>query len=103
MSERLAKFNSLVLAEVSVALRDLALPGALATATAVETAPDLANATVWVSLLPDTTEGWEAVEAHRPAIQEHLAARLESKRTPRIELRQDHGPAHADHVEKLLS
>lgn len=103
MSERLAKFNSVVLAEVSTALGELVIPNALATATAVETAPDLANATVWISLLPDTPEGWDLVEAHRPVIQEHLARRLESKRTPRLELRQDHGPAHAEHVERLLS
>ena len=103
MSERLAKYNSLVLTEVSVALGELALPGALATATAVETAPDLAHATIWISLLPDSAENWERVAAHRPAIQDHLASRLESKRTPRIELRQDRGPAHAEQVERLLT
>jgi ribosome-binding factor A len=103
MSERLDKFNSVVVTEAGTALAELALPGTLATVTAAETSPDLSEATVWISVLPASPEVWQQVEDHRPVIQAHLAKRLQAKRTPRITLREDHGQAHANKIERLLS
>jgi ribosome-binding factor A len=103
MSERLDKFNSVLVTEAGKALAELVIPNALATVTAAETSPDLAEATIWISVLPASSEAWELVAEHRSVIQAHLADRLQSKRTPRITLREDQGPAHAAKMERLLS
>lgn len=102
MSERIQKVNALLASEVGKALGTLGSPGTLATVTAVETAADLRQATVWISTLPDDPEAWPAIEALRPALQEHVAARLTLKHTPKLTLAHDHGQAHAAHIDRLL-
>ena len=102
MTGRMDKVNALVGAELSRALAPVRPAGAMATVTAVETAPDLAEASVWVSLLPDSDAAWEALEEALPELQAGLAERLVIKRTPRIRLRRDRSGEHADKINRLL-
>lgn len=104
MTNRLDKVNALIATELGPVLsKHLGTPGMLATVTTVETAADLSESLVWISTVPDTAESWEAVEAVLPELRTHLATRLRMKRTPRLRLRHDHGPAHAEKIERLLS
>lgn len=103
MSERLKKVNAMLSTEVGTALGiAISRPGTLLTVTAVETAPDLKQATVWVSVLPDSDAAWAEVEAARPSVQAHVAERVELKHTPRLTLARDRGPAHAQRINELL-
>jgi ribosome-binding factor A len=102
MSQRLAKFNSVLQHEVGAALTRELGPDILATVTEASVSPDLAEARIWVGVWPDTDESWEAVSATRAALQAHLAAHLRSKRTPRMQLVRDLGGSHADRINQLL-
>lgn len=102
MSGRMDKVNALVGAELSRALAPVRPAGAMATVTSVKTAPDLAEASAWVSLLPDTDEAWQVLEETLPDLQAALAERLVIKRTPRLRLRRDRSGEHADKIERLL-
>lgn len=102
-SDRLAKVNSLIAAEVGRELHErLNTPGTLATVTSVEVTADLNQAVVWVSLVPAVDEAWSAVEAARPHLQAHLARRLRMRQTPKLTLRRDQGAAHAQRIDDLL-
>jgi ribosome-binding factor A len=102
MVKRLDKVNSLIEAEAARAFGRLSSPGALPTVTAVETGADLANATVWVSVIPDTDEAWELVDEMRKPVQAELAEHLVIKRVPRIALKRDRSAAGAQRVDELL-
>lgn len=102
MSGRMDKVNALVGAELSRALAPVRPAGAMATVTRVETAPDLSEASVWVSLLPDSEAAWEVLQEALPDLQAVLAARLVIKRTPRLRLRRDHSGEHAQKIDRLL-
>lgn len=102
MSERMRKVNSLLSTEIGRALGPGTVTGVLATVTAVETTSDLTEAMVWVSVIPETGEAWEAVQQQQGAVQQAVAARVRLKRTPRLQLRRDMGGAHAERIELLL-
>lgn len=102
MSARLDKVNALVGAELSHALGRVQPTGAMATVTSVQTAPDLSEANVWVSLLPDNDTAWEALRESLPELQAVLAERLVIKRTPRLRLRRDQSGEHAQKITRLL-
>ena len=102
-SERIAKVNSVVVSLVGEALRrNFDEPGVLATISKAETTPDLRETTVWISVLPDSDEGWSKIEELRGELQQALAAGLETKHTPRLRLQQDHGPADTARINELL-
>lgn len=103
MSNRMAKVNALIEAELGRALGSrLPGPGVLATVTAVETTPDLHDADGWISLIPDTDEAWEQVEALRLVLQQDIAGRIKLKYTPRLRLRRDRSAAVVARVDTLL-
>lgn len=102
MSGRMDKVNALVGAELSRALGPIRPAGAMATVTSVRTAPDLSEASAWISLLPDSEAGWEALNESLPELQAVLAGRLVIKRTPRLKLRRDQSGEHAQKIERLL-
>lgn len=102
MSGRMDKVNALVGAELSRALGRTQPAGAMATVTSVQTAPDLAEANAWVSLLPDSDAAWEALTESLPELQAALAERLVIKRTPRLRLRRDQSGEHAQKIARLL-
>ena len=100
---RINQVNSVIVSLAGDALkREFDVPGVLATITKAETTPDIREATVWISLLPDGDDTWGQVAALVPHLQRAVAAGLETRHTPRLTLRQDHGPADAARIESLL-
>ena len=71
-----------VLAEELERLADADERLRLLTITSVETAPDLRNATVYLSTLED--EAAEALEERRTQLQRTVARQMRIKRTPRL-------------------
>lgn len=102
MTGRMDKVNALVGAELSRALAPVKPAGAMATVTAVETSPDLSEASVRVSLLPDSDAAWEALQDALPELQAAIAERLVIKRTPRLTLRRDRSGEQFQRIDRLL-
>lgn len=78
--------------------------------TRVEVAPDLRTAKVHFSRYGERQGGSEEMEEGRRGLdraggflQRKLAERLELKSTPRLKFFADHGLAHSDEIERLLS
>ena len=61
----------------------------LLTVTAVDTSPDLRNATVYLGTLGD--EAAEALEERRAQLQAHVGREVRLKRTPRLTFAADPG------------
>lgn len=75
------------------------------TVTAVETSPDLRNATVFVSVLgepevrADTIDGLQHAHGY---LQRKVAAQLRLKHTPQLQFAEDDTARRADRIERLL-
>lgn len=103
MSERIAKVESLIQQIVAEGLNELLdSRSAYVTVTGVDASPDLRTAVVWIGLLGDRPEDFEAIQAERPALQKRVAAKLTTKFVPKLELRLDSGGQYADHINRLL-
>ena len=72
----------------------------LLTVTAVDTAPDLRRATVFLSSLSDDAAG--ALAEHRAQLQGAIGRQVRLKRTPHLDFSADPGVAHGERVEELL-
>ncbi len=75
------------------------------TVTAVDTAPDLRHAKVWVSVLGDEQAGkltLEGLESSHGYLQRRVAAELRLKHTPQLAFMLDDTAARADRLERLL-
>lgn len=102
MSRRIDQVNALLGAEVGRILSRLKPTASVATVTSVETSSDLAQAKVWVSLLPDSDDGWQALEEALPEVQGALAERVELKRTPKLTFKRDQSGERVSKIESLL-
>ena len=93
MSERMRRVNESVrqvLAETVPELKDPRI--GLITVTAVETAPDLGHATVYVSVLGSSRKqraSLQGLEAAHGVLQSRLARELRLKRTPQLTFEYD--------------
>jgi ribosome-binding factor A len=93
MSERMRRVNESVkqvLAETLPELKDPRI--GLITVTAVETAPDLRHATVYVSVLGSDRKqraSLQGLEAAHGVLQSRLARELRLKRTPQLTFEYD--------------
>ena len=72
----------------------------LVTVTAVDTAPDLQRATVYVSSLRD--DAMVVLMAQRIELQRVIARQVRMKRTPQLEFEPDPAVAHGWRVEEIL-
>jgi ribosome-binding factor A len=72
----------------------------LVTITAVDCAPDLRQATVYLSSISD--DAAEALEERRLALQSCIGREVRMKRTPRLQFAADPAVAIGDRVESLL-
>ncbi|MHB8329856.1 MAG: 30S ribosome-binding factor RbfA [Acidimicrobiales bacterium] len=72
----------------------------LVTVTAVDTAPDLRHAVVYLSSLSDDTA--EALDEQRAQLQRAIANQVRLKRTPQLDFAPDPGVAHGMRVEEIL-
>jgi len=100
---RTARVNQVlreVLADALERLEDADERLGMATVTAVETAPDLRHATVYLSGLTDDMA--DALAAHRPALQRAIAREVRLKRTPHLEFVADPAVAQGRRVEEIL-
>lgn len=106
MSKRLPQVNSLLQTELSqIFLRELELPrDCLVTITAVKTSPDLHDAIVWISVLPETETPriLKILTRKVGLIQKVLHSRLVMKPLPKLEFRIDSTEAEASRIEQIL-
>src|SRR3990172_1130453 len=90
----------------SILSRDVADPRiGFVTVTAVQTAPDLSHARVWVSVLGSDAERQEAIRALRGAmsfVRRELGRRLELRRIPVLHVRLDDGAERGTRLMKHI-
>jgi ribosome-binding factor A len=87
MKHRLLRVNELVKRELSgIIAREINFEGALVSINAVDVAPDLKSAQVFVSILgADNKDNViDKLESHRPALQAELARHVVLKYTPHL-------------------
>jgi len=72
----------------------------MATVTAVDTAPDLRQATVFLSSMDESVS--EALAEHRVALQRAIATEVRLKRTPHLEFSVDPAVVAGFRVEEIL-
>ncbi len=72
----------------------------MATVTAVDTAPDLSHATVFMSSMPDETAA--ALDAQRVHIQRAISREVRLKRTPQLVFALDPAVVAGSKVEEIL-
>jgi ribosome-binding factor A len=107
MSDRMRRVNEAMREVLSDALtQDLKDPRVgFVTVTAVETSPDLRNATVFVSVLgeeevrTDTIAGLQSAHGY---LQRKVASELRLKHTPALQFEEDDTARRADRIERLL-
>ena len=89
-----------VLAEELERLADADERVRMVTVTAVDTAPDMRTATVYLATLDEETQA--ALEERRGSLQRHIGAQMTMKRTPRLTFKADPAIAAGSRVEELL-
>jgi ribosome-binding factor A len=108
MTQRTDRIDQLLREEIGAILaRDIADPRiGFATITAVETAPDLRHAKVWVSVIgpePERDETLAALQRAMGYVQRELGHRLRLKRIPVLHVRLDDTAERSTRVMKLLA
>ncbi len=106
MSYRIPQLNSLIQKELGRAFLDeIELPpGALTTIMQVETSPDLSQAKIWISVLPEQKRAGilRALQRQRAALQSFLNRRLILRKIPRLVFCLDISEEKAARINKLL-
>ena len=108
MSQRVQKVESLIQQVVAKHLPVLiGHDAARVTVTAVDAAPDLRNATVWLGILgdkrdPDGAKLLAAVLVEQTPLQTVVAKTLTMKYAPRLHFKADTGGAYADQINRAL-
>lgn len=100
---RTARVNELlreVIADILERLADVDEGLRMVTVTAVDTAPDLRHAVVYLSSLSEPAA--EALAAERAELQRAISRQVRLKRTPQLTFAADPGVAHGEHVEEVL-
>lgn len=106
MSERTARLDELLREEISAIIgREIADPRiGFVTVTSVDVAPDLAHATVWVSVIGDAQTRRASVRAlgrAMPFVRHRLGA-LRLKRIPELHVREDDTAARGTRLLHIL-
>lgn len=79
-------------------------PGTLVTVTRVDTPPDLNNATVYVSVLPDNRKG-SALEVLRKItgrVDKAMFGKMSMKKVPKLHFRIDEQELYANEIDRIL-
>lgn len=105
---RITRVNELLRRELGNVFQMLVCPEAetLVTVTGVDTAPNLRNATVYVSVYGDESTGervLDLITRKRGAIQAMLASKVVLKYTPILHFKLDRTAAKADRVMSIIS
>ena len=105
MKHRKLRVNELVKRELSgIIAREINFEGALVSINAVDVAPDLKSAHVFVSTL-GTENGASVIaklEVHRPALQAELSRHVVLKYTPHLVFHQDESIKRGARVLEIL-
>lgn len=106
MSNRIEKVNALIKNELGkILLRDVDFPqGVLVTITHVDNSPNLSEAKIYVSVMPDEKidKVFEILNRRIYDIQQVLNRRLNMRPIPRIEFKKEEKTKKAAQVEELL-
>lgn len=86
----------------SKAIEEMVQSEDLLTVTAVETASDLKNTVIWISVLGDEKKAAENLAEKKSAIQHAITSQMYAKYTPKIEFKIDQSQKHAARIEELL-
>ena len=106
MSERMRRVNEAVKEVLGAALPELKDPRiGFVTVTQVRASPDLAQATVYVSVLGGKrrrTRSLQALETAHGVIQQRVGHELRLKRTPKLQFAYDETVERAARINSLL-
>lgn len=106
MTERIFKVNELLKEELgAIVLRELDVPeGAIVTLTRVDAAPNLQQAKVYISVMPEekAKEVLKTLQKEVYEIQQQLNKRLNMRPVPRIEWVLETKTAEAQEIEEIL-
>jgi ribosome-binding factor A len=106
MSERTARLDELLREEISAIIgREIADPRiGFVTVTSVDVTPDLAHATVWVSVIGDAATRRSSVRALGRAMPfvRHRLGELRLKRIPELHVREDDSAERGTRVMRIL-
>lgn len=102
MSDRMLRINELLRSEIAkIVLEDVSLPNGLITITQVKCSADLHEATVFISVLPESVSGTalKLLRAHSSLVSKKLK-KLNLKSIPRINWKIDSQERFAADLEK---
>ena len=106
MSQRIERINELVRQELGrFIMREVELPeNSLVTITRVETTPDMKNAKVYVTILPDNLRGTilELLRKNNRQLHELLKAEIENKIVPNFNFLIDDQEVYANKIDRIL-
>lgn len=106
MRHRLKRVNELLKREISLLFqKDFAFGNALVTVNAVEIAPDLKQATVFVGILGSKIDRKRALELmveRRAFIQARVSKRVVLRETPQLSFRCDDSVERGSHVLSII-
>lgn len=106
MSKRIQRVNQLIKKEVGqIILREIEFPGdVLVTVTRVETSPDLEQARVFVSAMPEdkSLQILQILKRQIYEIQQFINKRLRMRPIPKIEFTPEEKTQEASRIEEIL-
>lgn len=106
MSRRIAQLNSLIQRELGQAiLQEIDLPSdTLVTITKVQTAADLSQAKIWISVLPAEKRDLvlTTLQKNKSKLQSFLNFRLRLRKIPQIKFVLDLSEEKAERINELL-
>jgi len=106
MKERILRVNQLIKKELSQMLsKEIDFPkNVLVTLTRVETSPDLAQAKVYISVIPEKEEEnvFNVLKKHISSLQKKLNKKLSMKFVPKIIFVEEKTTKEAGRIEELL-
>lgn len=106
MSQRIERINELVRQELGgFIMREIELPeNSLVTITRVETTPDMKNAKIYVTILPDNLRGTilELLKKNSRHLHELIKEKLEIKIIPNFNFLIDDQEVYATKIDRIL-
>jgi len=106
MSNRIPRANALIKKELSkILLREVDFPsGVLVTVTRVETLPNLSEAKIYISVIPEskTEEVFRILNKEIYNLQQQLNKRLKMRPVPKIWLKKEEKAKEAARIEEVL-
>lgn len=107
MSKRIRQINQLIKKELSqIILREIEISSEiLITLTRVETSPDLEEAKVYISVLPEEKRGrvLQILNKNIYSLQQKLNRRLKTRPIPRISFIEEKETVEAGRIEEILA